>query len=89
LNAKSAKKPLDKKILCWHTKRQSKTFDCQICNHSFSRKTDANKHINTAHKNPNQMFFCTVCEETFENSQALNQREQVLRSTGFSSTIQN
>jgi hypothetical protein len=22
LNAKSAKKPLDKKILCWHTKRQ-------------------------------------------------------------------
>jgi uncharacterized C2H2 Zn-finger protein len=73
LNAKSAKKPLDKKILCWHTKRQSKTFDCQICNHSFSRKTDANKHINTAHKNPHQMFFCTVCEETFENSQALNQ----------------
>ena len=54
------------------TEHKKQTFNCHICHQRYSNKNNVDRHIKTAHLNPNQIY-CSVCKENFNNSQGLNQ----------------
>ena len=51
---------------------RKKSFICEICNDHFTRKSNLNIHISSAHEEK-KLFRCEICEKNFAKKNNLTQ----------------